>query len=31
MCDVCGIPLNIAESPRAEQERQEISSSSRRG
>ena len=24
MCDVCGIPLNIAESPRAEQQRQEI-------
>ena len=24
MCDVCGVPLNIAESPRAEQQRQEI-------
>ena len=24
MCDVCGIPLNIAESPRAEQQRQEL-------
>jgi cytochrome c-type biogenesis protein CcmH len=24
MCDVCGIPLNIAESPRAEQQRVEI-------
>jgi cytochrome c-type biogenesis protein CcmH len=24
MCDVCGIPLNIAESPRAEQQREEI-------
>ncbi len=24
MCDVCGIPLNIAESPRAEQQRREI-------
>jgi cytochrome c-type biogenesis protein CcmH len=24
MCDVCGIPLNIAESPRAEQQRNEI-------
>jgi cytochrome c-type biogenesis protein CcmH len=24
MCDVCGVPLNIAESPRAEQQRTEI-------
>ena len=24
MCDVCGIPLNIAESPRAAQQREEI-------
>jgi cytochrome c-type biogenesis protein CcmH len=24
MCDVCGIPLNIAESPRADQQRNEI-------
>jgi cytochrome c-type biogenesis protein CcmH len=24
MCDVCGVPLNIANSPRAEQQRQEI-------
>ena len=24
MCDVCGIPLNIAESPRAEQQRVEL-------
>jgi cytochrome c-type biogenesis protein CcmH len=24
MCDVCGVPLNIAESPRAEQQRREI-------
>jgi cytochrome c-type biogenesis protein CcmH len=24
MCDVCGVPLNIAQSPRAEQQRQEI-------
>jgi cytochrome c-type biogenesis protein CcmH len=24
MCDVCGVPLNIADSPRAEQQRQEI-------
>jgi cytochrome c-type biogenesis protein CcmH/NrfF len=24
MCDVCGVPLNIANSPRADQQRQEI-------
>jgi cytochrome c-type biogenesis protein CcmH len=24
MCDVCGVPLNIAESPRADQQRREI-------
>jgi cytochrome c-type biogenesis protein CcmH len=24
MCDTCGVPLNIAESPRADQERREI-------
>jgi len=24
MCDVCGVPLNIAESPRADQQRKEI-------
>jgi cytochrome c-type biogenesis protein CcmH/NrfF len=24
MCDVCGVPLNIAESPRAQQQREEI-------
>jgi len=26
MCDVCNVPLNIAESPRAEQQRREIKS-----
>jgi cytochrome c-type biogenesis protein CcmH len=31
MCDVCGIPLNIAESPRAEQQRQEIKQMIARG
>ena len=31
MCDVCGVPLNIAESPRAEQQRQEIKGMIARG
>jgi cytochrome c-type biogenesis protein CcmH/NrfF len=31
MCDVCGVPLNIAESPRAEQQRQEIKKMIARG
>lgn len=31
MCDVCGVPLNIAESPRAEQQRQEIKAMIARG
>jgi cytochrome c-type biogenesis protein CcmH len=31
VCDVCGIPLNIAESPRAEQQRQEIKQMIARG
>ena len=31
MCDVCGVPLNIAESPRAEQQRREIKAMIARG
>ena len=31
MCDTCNVPLNIAESARADQERTQIRGSSRRG